>query len=148
MLRPPPTRLAARSRIATASTSVPLWSKSERRAAEERTEASRLVAQGDRLPDRAQDAPVSGETATDVVAQIEAQALAYEAGASRGGEDGKSPDELRDLATDARTGAAPPGRGDLNIRVQTVERSDRGSRRRHQQLRQLRAAQSLRGEPE
>lgn len=75
------------------------------KAAEERTEASQLVTEADRLDGRAQDTPVSGETATDVVAQLEAQALAYDAAADRGGEDGKATDELRDLASDARAQA-------------------------------------------
>lgn len=75
------------------------------KAAEERTEASQLVTEADRLDDRAQGGPVSGETATDLVAQLEAQALAYDAAAERGGEDGKTPDELRDLASDARSQA-------------------------------------------
>lgn len=72
------------------------------KAAEERTEALQLIAEADRLDNRAQDAPVPGETATNVVAPLEAQALAYDAAADRGGEDGKAPDELRDLASDAR----------------------------------------------
>lgn len=75
------------------------------KATEERTEASQLVMEADRLDDRAQDAPVAGETATDVVAQLEVQALAYDVAADRGGEDGKTPDELRDLASDARAQA-------------------------------------------
>ncbi|NQX18197.1 hypothetical protein [Rathayibacter sp. VKM Ac-2857] len=75
------------------------------KATEERTEASQLVVEADRLDDRAQDAPVSGETATDVVAQLKAQALAYDAAAGRGGEDGKTSDELRNLASDARAQA-------------------------------------------
>ncbi|NQX17245.1 hypothetical protein [Rathayibacter sp. VKM Ac-2857] len=44
----------------------------------------------------------SGETAINVVAQVEAQALAYDTAASRGGEDGKTSNELRGLASDAR----------------------------------------------
>ncbi|MCJ1688630.1 hypothetical protein [Rathayibacter sp. VKM Ac-2927] len=75
------------------------------KAVEERAEASQLVTEADRLDGRAQDSPVAGETATDVVVQLEAQALAYDAAAGRGGEDGKTPDELRDLAGDARAQA-------------------------------------------
>ncbi|MCJ1675653.1 hypothetical protein MT355_20495 [Rathayibacter sp. VKM Ac-2929] len=75
------------------------------RAAQERTEATLLVAEADRLDNRAQAVPAQGQTPTDVVAQLEAQAAAYDAAAQRGGEDGKSPDELRELAADARAQA-------------------------------------------
>jgi hypothetical protein len=75
------------------------------KAAEDRTEASLLVMEADRLDDRAQNAPVAGETATDVAAQLKAQAIAYDAAADRGGKDGNSADELRDLASDARAQA-------------------------------------------
>ncbi|MBO0984875.1 hypothetical protein [Rathayibacter sp. SD072] len=76
------------------------------RAGEERTEAVQLVAEADRLDraadTRAQDGPESGQ---DVASGLEAQALAYEAAAARGGDEGRTPEELLGLAADARAQA-------------------------------------------
>lgn len=75
-------------------------------AARDRTEAAQLLMEADRL-DRAAapaDRPMDGQP-SELVAQLEAQARAYDADADRGGVDGKSPDELRELATDARSQA-------------------------------------------
>lgn len=62
-----------------------------------------LVAEADRL-DRAANARTvdSPDGAGSVAAQLEAQAVTYEAAASRGGDGGRNPDELRALASDAR----------------------------------------------
>lgn len=77
------------------------------RAGEERTEAVQLVAEADRLDRRAdtrsQDAP---NDVQDVAAGLEAQALAYEAAAAHGGdEQGRTPEQLQELASDARNQA-------------------------------------------
>ncbi|WP_236553730.1 hypothetical protein [Rathayibacter sp. VKM Ac-2803] len=77
------------------------------RAGEERTEAVQLVAEADRLDraadTRSQDAP---NDVQDVAAGLEAQALAYEAAAARGGdEQGRTPEQLQELASDARNQA-------------------------------------------
>lgn len=74
------------------------------RAGDERVEAVQLVAEADRLD----HTPVrdSQNAGTDTAAGLEAQALAYEAAAARGGDaDGRTPDQLSDLAQDARAQA-------------------------------------------
>ncbi|MEF2978146.1 hypothetical protein [Subtercola sp. YIM 133946] len=74
-------------------------------ADDERAEAALLIAEADRLDRNAHEQPTPGETPADVVAGLEAQARSYDAAANRGGEDGKTPDELRELAPDARAQA-------------------------------------------
>ncbi|RFA06423.1 hypothetical protein B7R54_18750 [Subtercola boreus] len=79
---------------------------SERRTAgEERAEAALLIAEADRLDRNTNNQAAAGEIPADVVADLEAQARSYDDAAARGGEDGKTPDELRELASDARAQA-------------------------------------------
>lgn len=105
------------------------------RAGEERTEAVQLVAEADRLDraadTRSQDAP---NDVQDVAAGLEAQALAYEAAAARGGdEQGRTPEQLQELASDARnqaqlhrdTPASEPAAADSTA---NAARADAGNR--------------------
>lgn len=74
------------------------------RAGVERTKAVQLVAEADRLDraadPRSLDAPNDGQ---DSATGLEAQALAYEAAAAHGGdEQGRTPEQLQELASGAR----------------------------------------------
>lgn len=101
------------------------------RAGEERVEAVQLVAEADRLdrtPDRNDQ-----DSGRDPAAGLEAQALAYEAAAARGGDDtGRTPDQLGDLAQDARAQAqlhrdsAPDGSSGADAAV-AANRADAGN---------------------
>lgn len=78
------------------------------RASQDNGEAVHLMAEADRL-DRAVNAPAdverTPEGGVDLITSLEAQARSYDADADRGGADGRTPDELRELAAGARNEA-------------------------------------------
>jgi len=73
------------------------------------TEAALLIAEADRLDrdanDRGRTDPPSDDPRTDLVRELEDRAAEYERRADAGGDETNTPEELRELATDARSQA-------------------------------------------